>query len=305
MTREEKNEDIHEEAAKEENKRNRIKTILKIIKYIFIFLIMFYGFYLYVEYISTSQIIVKEERIIDEHIPSSFNGLKIIHFSDLHYGSSIDSKKLDEIIKLINDRNPDIVIFTGDLISKDITLDNKKQEKLTKKLQQIHAKLGKYSVIGDEDTDNYSTIMNQSDFIVLNNEYDILYNEENENILLMGFSSSIQKNLDIDKPLNYFNITTANNNIFSIAIFHEPDTTEKILDKQSINLLLAGHSHNGNIRIPFLGAVKKTEGAKKYINPFYKINNSKLYISSGLGTEDDGIRLFTRPSINFFRLSNS
>ena len=305
MTREEKNEDIHEEAAKEENKRNRIKTILKIIKYIFIFLIMFYGFYLYVEYISTSQIIVKEERIIDEHIPSSFNGLKIIHFSDLHYGSSIDSKKLDEIIKLINDRNPDIVIFTGDLISKDITLDNKKQEKLTKKLQQIHAKLGKYSVIGDEDTDNYSTIMNQSDFIVLNNEYDILYNEENENILLMGFSSSIQKNLDIDKPLNYFNITTANNNIFSIAIFHEPDTTEKILDKQSINLLLAGHSHNGNIRIPFLGAVKKTEGAKKYINPFYKINNSKLYISSGLGTEGDGIRLFTRPSINFFRLSNS
>ena len=305
MTREEKNEDIHEEAAKEENKRNRIKTILKIIKYIFIFLIMFYGFYLYVEYISTSQIIVKEERIIDEHIPSSFNGLKIIHFSDLHYGSSIDSKKLDEIIKLINDRNPDIVIVTGDLISKDITLDNKKQEKLTKKLQQIHAKLGKYSVIGDEDTDNYSTIMNQSDFIVLNNEYDILYNEENENILLMGFSSSIQKNLDIDKPLNYFNITTANNNIFSIAIFHEPDTTEKILDKQSINLLLAGHSHNGNIRIPFLGAVKKTEGAKKYINPFYKINNSKLYISSGLGTEGDGIRLFTRPSINFFRLSNS
>ena len=62
-------------------------------------------------------------------------------------------------------------------------------------------------------------------------------------------------------------------------------------------------NHNGNIRIPFTKyALFKYNGAKKYDQDYYTINNTKLYISSGLGTHD-GFRLFCRPSINFFRIS--
>ena len=71
------------------------------------------------------------------------------------------------------------------------------------------------------------------------------------------------------------------------------------------DLFLAGHSHNGQINIPYIGGLIKKEGSQKYINEFYQINESKLYISSGIGTNGNGFRLFCRPSINFFRLSSN
>ena len=70
------------------------------------------------------------------------------------------------------------------------------------------------------------------------------------------------------------------------------------------DLVLAGHSHNGIIRIPFIGALSKVEGSMKYDQEYYKINDTKLYISSGMGTNGPGFRLFCRPSINFLRLES-
>lgn len=305
MTREELNEDKQEEIFKEENRKVKKQVIKKIIKYTILFIVLLYAFFFYEENVSTTRIIVNEKRITNNRIPSSFNGMKIIHFSDLHYGSNIDLDKVKEIVSIINKRKPDIVVFTGDLIDRSIELNNKEQESLIKELQKIDSPLGKYAVIGDEDKDNYSTIMNQSNFIVLNNEYDLLYNKTNEAILLTGFSSSLNKTIDINKAMDYYNLDVANSNIYSIGLLHEPDSTDDILNVHSIDLLLAGHSHNGNIRIPFLGSISKRDGAKKYDQAFYNIGDTNLFISSGLGTQDNGIRLFCRPSINFYRLSNS
>ena len=122
--------------------------------------------------------------------------------------------------------------------------------------------------------------------------------------LLSGYSL-LNNNLDVDKGLSYYNEATSNTNIYSIALFHEPDSVDKILSKRNVNLLLAGHSHNGTIRLPYFGGIIKKAGAKKYNDSFYKLGDSEFYISSGLGTEGDGIRLFCKPSINFFRISNS
>lgn len=305
MTREELNEDKQEEIYKEENRKTRKQVIKKIVKYTILLTIFLYSFFFYAENVSTTRIVVNENRIISNKIPSSFNGTKIIHFSDLHYGSNIDINKVKEIVSIINKRKPDIVLFTGDLIDKSIELNNKEQESLITELQKINSPIGKYAVIGDEDKENYATIMNQSNFTVLNNEYDLIYNKTNDAILLSGFSSSLKKNIDINKGLDYFNLDVANSNIYSIALLHEPDFADEIIKAHSMDLLLAGHSHNGNIRIPFIGSISKKDGAKKYDQAYYKINNSSLYVSSGLGTEDNGIRLFCRPSINFYRLSNS
>lgn len=305
MTREELNEDKQEKIIKEENRKVRKQVIKKFIKYTVILIIFLYAFFFYAENVSTVKIVVNEERIISTKIPDSFNGLKVIHFSDLHYGSNIDKDKVKEVVSIINKRKPDIVVFTGDLIDKSIELSNKEQEALITELQKIDSPLGKYAIIGDEDKDNYSTIMNQSNFVVLNNEYDLIYNKTNDALLISGFSSSLNKIIDINKSLDYFNYDFANTNIYSIGLLHEPDSADDIIKTHQMDLLLAGHSHNGNIRIPFVGSISKRDGAKKYDQAYYKIGNTRLYVSSGIGTEDNGIRLFCRPSINFYRLSNS
>lgn len=303
MTREELNQEKQQQIINEERRQVRKKVIIFVIKITFILIFLFLGFYTYITYVSTNCFIIKEKRIISQKIPDSFNGLKIIHFSDLHYGSTIFSDDLEEIIKEINDRSPDLVVFTGDLIDQDYNIKSKEQEKLIKSLKKIKATLGKYAVMGEQDGENFTTIFNQSDFSILNNDYDLIYKEKNQPILLVGLNSLLKEQRDIDKGYSYFNEASHNSDIFTISLLHEPDSVTDILDKYSTDLFLAGHSHNGNIRIPYIGSLKKIDGAKEYDQEFYQINDAKLYISSGLGTNGAGFRLFCRPSINFFRLS--
>ncbi len=303
MTREEINEEIHKEVQKEQD-REKKKAIIKLcIKLIIAIIIISTIFYSYTTYISTVKVIVHEYRIINKKIPDSFNGTKIIQFSDLHFGSTFSNNELEKTIKLINERKPDLVIFTGDLIAKDYTITTKKQEKLIEQLKNIKASLGKYAIIGDEDKEDVTTIYNQSEFTILKNEKELLYKNNDTPILLIGLSS-LKKDQNIEQAYQYFKEETHNANIYTIGLVHEPDTVDNILNNYPTDLFLAGHSHNGTIRIPFIKyPLVKEENAKKYNQEYYKINNSKLYISSGLGSEN-GIRLFCRPSINFFRLSN-
>lgn len=303
ITREKLNQDKQQEIINEERRMKRKKITIFIFRLVFIFIVCFLLFYFYTTYISTSSIIVKEERIKSEKLPASFNGLKIIQFSDLHYGTTIFLQEVKKIVQFINERNPDLVIFTGDLIDQDYQLSSKEQEQLIKQLQSIHANLGKYAVMGEEDGENFTTIFNQSDFSILNNDYDLIYKEDSQPILLVGLASSLQGKIDIEQGYRYFLEPTANSNIFTIGFFHEPDSVDNVLSRYPSDLLLAGHSHNGMIRIPYVGAIQKIEGATKYDQEFYSFDEALLYVSSGLGTNGSRIRLFCHPSINFFRLS--
>ncbi len=90
-------------------------------------------------------------------------------------------------------------------------------------------------------------------------------------------------------------------NLYTIVLTHEPDNTKKIINNKP-DLILAGHSLNGQIRLPLIGGLKKFESAKKYSNSKYKINDTTLFVSNGLGTTNQEFRLFNHPSINFYRL---
>ena len=85
-------------------------------------------------------------------------------------------------------------------------------------------------------------------------------------------------------------------------MLHEPDYIDQI-GYEDYDLILAGHSHNGQVRVPFIGAVVLPVGAKKYYKEHYDLGDTKLYISSGIGTSTLNFRLFNRPSINFYRIT--
>ena len=199
MTREELNQEKREDINKENRKENRKKTIIFLFKtlLIIIFIVLLLSFYNY--YIATSKIIIKEKRLVSEQLPDSFNGLKIVHFSDLGYGSNIFIDDVKKTVKVINSRKPDLVIFSGDLIDKNYKMTKKEQKELTSALLKIDSKIGKYCVLGDRDSDLSKEILKNSDFTLLTNEYDLIYNNSNNPILIIGLDSYLKGKKDLEK----------------------------------------------------------------------------------------------------------
>ena len=269
--------------------------------HIFIYILLIIGLIIiYSRYIATTGIQIKEYSVINNKIPESFKGFKVVHFSDLKYGSTTDQKYLKKLVNKINELNPDIIIFTGDLISSNYKLTDNDKKSIIENLNKLDPKIDIYSIRGDNDiNETYNSIITQNKIIEINNLNKLIYYKGDTPIMLIGLDDSINGNQSLDMAFNY-----EENNYYKILIAHEPDTYEKIKDK-NIDLFLAGHSLNGQVRLPFIGSIYTPTGAKKYYDSKYKIDNTEIYISNGLGTSKIPYRLNNRPSINLYRFYNN
>lgn len=269
--------------------------------HIFIYILLIIGLIIiYSRYIATTGIQIKEYSVINNKIPESFKGFKVVHFSDLKYGSTTNQKYLKKLVNKINELNPDIIIFTGDLITSNYKLTDNDKKSIIENLNKLDPKIDIYSIRGDNDiNETYNSIITQTKIIEINNLNKLIYYKGDTPIMLIGLDDSINGNQSLDMAFNY-----EENNYYKILITHEPDTYEKIKDKK-IDLFLAGHSLNGQVRLPFIGSVYTPTGAKKYYDSKYKIDNTEIYISNGLGTSKIPYRLNNRPSINLYRFYNN
>lgn len=264
------------------------------------------GIVLYARFIGTMGFDTKEYTLYSDSLPYGFDGIKIVHFSDLHYNRAITSSKVDKIIQEINLINADIVVFTGDLIDKDMVIKDSDYQYLTNVFRKINAKYGKYAILGNHDYDDYDKVVkvfDDSDFKYLENSYEIIYNKDNEKIFIGGIGNVSYGLDDIDETMEYFN---SNDDIdYKIMLVHEPDISDDIVDNYNVNLILAGHSHNGQVRLPIIGAIYTPPHAKNYYDEYYSIKGTDLYISSGIGVSTINYRFWNRPSINFYRLNKN
>lgn len=270
---------------KQEEKQAANKKSKK--KYIFIFLFLIILLFGYSRFICPNIIEVKEYKIENSLLDENFNGFKIVHISDIHYGTNINEKKLKDIVKRINDLKPDIVIFTGDLIDKDISINENSINVIKDALKDISTTHYKYAISGNEDNEIYYDILDDADFILLDNKEELLFNNSQTPIVIAGFT---ENNYDILDNEDY-------NDLFKIALVHKPDDAANITNA---NLILSGHSLGGIINI--VNPLFRFKGATKYYKEHYSFDERDLFISYGLGTNKLNIRFNNNPSINLYRL---
>ena len=267
-----------------------------IIVLVFIFGVLLYSRFIGVKGLNTNEILV------NANVGTSYDGLKVVHFSDLHYKKVITEKRVKELVKEINKIEADIVIFTGDLIDNDYELSNSDINFLIEELSSIKSKYGNYAIMGDYDYSYIDVVNNiyiQSNFNLLSNSSSIIYNENNDRIFIGGMESYAMGKANINLLDEYQDIS------YKIILVHEGDYIDDILEViPDTNMILAGHSLNGSVNVPFIKNIILPNGSKKYYKPYYKVNDTDIYISNGIGVDRVNFRLFNTPSINFYRFNS-
>lgn len=294
VTREELNKDLEKdlEKIKLNSKRKKIIKIVLIILGIIILLTTL--FISYMKYVGTKHIRINEYNIVNKKIPKNFHGFKIVHFTDLNYPSTLNKKELNNLSNRINELEPDIILFTGNLIK-----DNSKSKDIINFFNNLKPTIDIYSIKGNLDYNKeYDNIISKTKVKVLNNNYSLIYYKGNIPILINGIGSKIKKDNDYNKAFS-FNLI---DNVFTISLIHEPKNIDNIIGKYDTDLILGGHSLNGLIRLPFIGGLVKFEEVGKYNDNYYLEKNTPIYISNGIGTYKYNYRLFNHPSINLYRL---
>lgn len=227
-------------------------------------------------------------------IGTGANNLRVVHFSDTHLDNNYNLKDLKKLVRIINLQNPDIVVFTGDFI--DVVDNHQYPEDAIEVLSEINSKLGKFAVYGNHDYGAqgykyYEDMMEKSGFQLLVNDSTIfLY--QGQRIRISGMDDALLGKPNYDKVSDLFR-----EDVYDILLLHEPDEAEHFLP-HSVELLLAGHSHGGQVRIPFIGSITTPPLAEKYVKGIYNIGSTQnIYVSSGVGTTSLPIRVFNPPEI--------
>ena len=280
----------------------KIKT--KIIILISIILFFLISLFLYYEnnYLQVSNYIIESNKISKD-----FDGFKIAHISDFH---NTKSKKLtNDLVEEIKSSKPNIIVLTGDLIDSYKTNINISIS-FVKKINNIAPV---YYVTGNHesrisDYDELKDKLEKNKVIILDDKLDIIKNDKSViNIIGINDPSFNFKTHSNDSkiiqdsliPIRY------DKNNFNILLSHRPELIETYA-KNNFDLVLSGHAHGGQIRIPFIGGlIAPNQGLlPKYTSGIYKMNNTKMLVSRGIGNSLFPFRVNNRPELVIIELKN-
>lgn len=249
------------------------------------------------------KILVNHEYDLNKEKSGESQNIKVVQLSDIHISEDYTEKQLEKMVEKVNKLEPDIITFTGDLFDNYSKYGPVKET--VEALGKLKAKYGKYSVWGNRDygggaSRQYENIMRDSGFTLLKNEGVNIHIENGKKIFIGGLDDALLGNLDVDNALRKMK----KDSDYKIMLMHEPDKADVLKDSE-LNLILAGHSHGGQVKIPLLKRTK-TALAKKYISGFYTINEKtqlKLYVNTGIGTTRIPVRFMVPPEISIFNIA--
>ncbi|SEH69620.1 hypothetical protein SAMN05192559_103122 [Halobacillus karajensis] len=255
--------------------------------------------YSYARYIEPNMLAIRNHEIINHKIPRNFHNFKVLQFSDTHIGFHYELDDLERLVAKINEEEPDLILFTGDLVDEPQTYAF--PSRLVNILKKLEAPKGKFWIYGNHDHGGYGTekirsVFEQSGFQLLQNEHTSITNGS-ESFTLAGVDDVMLGKPDIKQTLK-----NVDEEAFTLVMVHEPDVASEY-QHLPIDVQLSGHSHGGQVQVPFFGYLVTPPYAEHYVEGHYPMDNGlELYVSRGIGTTRLPYRFLCRPEISVFHL---
>jgi len=286
----------------------KIGLVLSLVSFILVLYGMIWG---------KTDFIARQTTVYFDDLPKGFEGFKIAQISDVHLGSFSDRDDVLKGLKLLEDQNVDIVLFTGDMVNNIAD----EMENYISDFAKINPKYGKYAILGNHDMGDYLKWKNadlkykellrmvdferQMGFKMLLNQNDIIY-RNGDSIALLGVENwgkpPFKQYGDLSKAIQGVKDVE-----FKILLSHDPSHFMlKVKDNELIQLTLSGHTHGMQIGIRCCG-FKWSPISFIYPqwNGLYKYNNKYLYVNPGFGFIGLPARIGIRPEISIITLQNS
>lgn len=242
---------------------------------------------------------------------------KIVAISDIHGGSNfIDEAKIRRVVELANAHNPDIVVLLGDYVSEqrfDRTKLKMPMENIAENLRGLQAKYGVYAVLGNHDGwYNLIEVRKQLEkygYRVLENEA-VSIEKNGEKLCLVGLPDSLSWKNPENKNKNAREaLAKLNEQIGTVVVLtHNPDDIEnnigENLPSPETVLFLAGHTHGGQVRFPYIGApIVQANHGQKYAAGLVREPDVDAFITTGVGTSILPVRFGVPPEIAVLNLN--
>jgi predicted MPP superfamily phosphohydrolase len=229
-------------------------------------------------------------------LPSALEGFRIAQISDIHYYPITTIELVNKAVEITNALRPDLVVLTGDYVWHDVEAIFD----LMPSLARLQARYGVLANLGNHDlwTDvnivtlafkevSLPLLVNQGETITIGSDH----------LYIAGLDDGWSGKPDLTATMENWPKDAP-----TILLMHEPDLADEYSLDPRIHLQLSGHSHGGQVRFPFLGALIYPYLSWKYPIGLYNINNMWLYTNRGLGTTNIPLRVNCAPEITEFTL---
>ena len=270
--------------------------------------------------VTRNDIEVTRQTVKFENLPKSFDDCKIVHISDIHAGTwGTDTAFLSNMVDTVNALNPDLVLFTGDIVNRN----TKEIYPFVNALSRLKAKQGVYSVLGNHDYGDYMDwssaierernnrelidVQNKMGWRMLNNEH-CWVRKDNDSIAIIGVENWGEPPFSVYGDLRkaYSNLNDEN---FKVLLTHNPEHWKReVSEISNIDLSLSGHTHGMQFVLQF-GDWKWSPAEWKYKEwgGLYTKENPegkelKLYVNIGLGEVALPFRLGATPEVTLLTL---
>ncbi len=276
-------------------------SVLKVVISLLMLVAIFLGVWAFV--IEPDRLVVREETIQIAAWPKSFDRLRIVALADIHAGAPhVKTDKLRQLVAEVNRIKPDLVVLLGDFVIQDVVGgDFMEPETIARDLKELSAPLGVYAVLGNHDWwldgERVRRALEGVGIRVLENDVTRI-ERHGASVWLAGLADLWTRPQNIDGTLG---LIPPGQTV--IALTHNPDIFPRI--PRGIALTLAGHTHGGQVNLPFVGRpVVPSTYKQRYAIGHVREDARDLYVTSGVGTSIIPVRFRVAPEITVLTVTS-